>query len=592
MAGRPRIAAGDPRSKILSRGLRRKLTSYGDSEFSLFLRRGFIKAMGYSDDALDRPIVGIANTYSDFNPCHGNVPQLIDAVKRGALLAGALPMVFPTISLHESFAHPTSMFLRNLMAMETEEMIRAQPMDAVVLVGGCDKTLPAQLMAAASGTIPAIVLPVGPAAAGRHRGETIGACTDCRRHWSSFRAGKIDHAEIDEINNEMVPSVGTCTVMGTASTMACLTEAMGLCLAMSASAPATSAERLRLAEATGREAAGLAAGNGPTVRDILNDKALHNAMVVLQALGGSTNAVVHLAAIAGRLGVRIDLAELDRIGRRIPVLVDLKPSGANYMEHFHGAGGVPRLMKEVASELHLDAPTVFNGVIGDLIDAGSGVPGQDIIRPLANPLKAGGAIAVLSGNLAPRGAVIKQSAASPALVRHQGRAVVFESVEDMTARIDDPNLAVEAEDIMVLRNAGPKGAPGMPEAGYLPIPRKLAQRGVTDMVRISDARMSGTAFGTIVLHVTPESAAGGPLGVVKDGDMISLDVENRRLELKIDAAEFQARMDTLASDLAARKQLERGARGYARLYRESVLQADEGVDFDFLVSAPNANHRG
>ncbi|MEX0852788.1 MAG: IlvD/Edd family dehydratase [Bauldia sp.] len=564
----------------MSRGLRRKLTSYGDPAFSLFLRKGFIKAMGYSEDALDRPIVGIANTYSDYNPCHGNVPQLIDAVKRGAMLAGALPMVFPTMSIHESFAHPTSMFLRNLMAMETEEMIRAQPMDAVVLIGGCDKTLPAQLMAAASSKIPAIFLPVGPMAVGHHRGEPFGACTDCRRLWGRFRAGKIDQAEIDEINDHLVPSVGTCTVMGTASTMACITEAMGLCMPLGASAPAVEAERTRLAEQTGSEAARLARGNGPTLRDILTEKALHNAMVVLQALGGSTNAVVHLAAIAGRLGMKLDLAALDEIGRRVPVLVDLQPSGAHYMEHFHKAGGMPRLMKEVAAELRLDAPTVFNGVIGDVIDASVDVPGQRIIRALSDPIKPTGAIAILRGNLAPRGALIKQSAATPKLARHEGRAVVFNSVEDMTARIDDPNLAVEADDVLVLRNAGPKGAPGMPEAGYLPIPRKLAQQGVTDMVRISDARMSGTAFGTVILHVAPEAAAGGPLGIVRDGDVISLDVEARSVVLRIDDVEFRRRMDAFAAEPKAPNG---GGRGYSQLYHDRVMQADEGADFDFLA---------
>ena len=573
----------------MSRGLRRKLTSYGDPAFSLFLRKGFIKAMGYSDDALDRPIVGIANTYSDYNPCHGNVPQLVEAAKRGAMLAGALPMVFPTMSIHESFAHPTSMFLRNLMAMETEEMIRAQPMDSVVLIGGCDKTLPAQLMAAASGDVPAIFLPVGPMAVGHHRGETIGACTDCRRHWSAFRAGKIDQEEIDAINDRMVPSVGTCTAMGTASTMACLTEAMGLCLPMGGSAPATEAERVRIAEETGREAARLATGNGPTVRDVLTAKTFHNAMVVLQALGGSTNAVVHLAAIAGRVGAKLDLAELDRLGRDVPVLVDLKPSGAHYMEHFHKAGGIPRLMKEVAGKLHLDAPTIFNGMIGDVIEAAVDVPDQRVIRTMADPLKRTGAIAILHGNLAPRGAVIKQSAASPKFARHEGRAVVFDSVEDMTARIDDPNLAVEANDVLVLRNAGPKGAPGMPEAGYLPIPRKLAQQGVTDMVRISDARMSGTAFGTVILHVTPEAAAGGPLGIVRDGDVISLDVEARSVELRIDDIEFRRRMDAFAAEP---KSTNGSGRGYSQLYLDRVMQADEGADFDFLAGPSGGPRSG
>lgn len=562
----------------MSSGLRRKLTSYGDQGFSLFLRKAFIKAMGYSDDALDRPIVGIANTYSDFNPCHGNVPQLIEAAKRGVMLAGAMPMVFPTISIHESFASPTSMYLRNLMAMETEEMIRAQPMDAVILIGGCDKTLPAQIMAAASSEIPAIFLPTGPMAVGHHKGERLGACTDCRRFWGRFRAGEIDEAEITDVNNKLASSIGTCTVMGTASTMANLTEVMGLCLPRAGSAPAAESERVRLAEETGRVAAALAANpDAPTVRDILTPAAIRNGLVALQAMGGSTNAVVHLAAITGRLGIRLDMAELDRLGKVIPLLVDLQPSGQHYMEQFHEAGGVQTLLKAVRHEIDGSQQTVYGKTIGEVIDAAPDEPGQTIIRTVEKPLKPIGTIAVLHGNLAPRGAVIKQSAASKDLLQHEGRAVVFDSVEDMTLRIDSDDLDVSADDILVLRNAGPKGAPGMPEAGYLPIPRKLARQGVKDMVRISDARMSGTAFGTIVLHIAPEAAAGGPLAIVRTGDRIRLDVKERRIDLAIEQAEFDRRMAELGEISAAEP-----VRGYAKLYHTRVLQADEGVDFDFL----------
>ncbi|MGV6873821.1 IlvD/Edd family dehydratase [Pseudochelatococcus sp. B33] len=564
----------------MSSGLRRKLTSYGDPAFSLFLRKAFIKAMGYSDEALDRPIVGIANTYSDYNPCHGNVLQLVEAAKRGVMLSGALPMVFPTISIHESFASPTSMFLRNLMAMETEEMIRAQPMDSVILIGGCDKTLPAQIMAAASTDVPAVFLPTGPMSVGSHRGERLGACTDCRRLWGKHRAGQISPEEIDEINGRLVPSVGTCTVMGTASTMACLTEAMGLSLPMSGSAPATEAERVRLAEETGRHAARIAACGGPTVAEILTPEVMYNAMVVLQALGGSSNGVVHLAAIAGRLGRRLDFKALDELGRRVPVLVDLKPSGQHYMEHFHRAGGVPRLLKEVADDLNLEAPTMFESTVGASVAAAIDVPGQTVIRPRSAPLTPTGAIALLRGNLAPRGAIIKQSAASQRLLRHEGRAIVFESIEDMTLRIDDPDLDVTADDVLVLRNAGPKGAPGMPEAGYLPIPRKLAQEGVTDMVRISDARMSGTAFGTIILHVSPEAADGGPLAIVQNGDSIRLDVEGRRIDLLLTDAEIDARLAALPPRPATAPE---AARGYYRLHMEHVTQADMGADLDFLM---------
>jgi len=558
-------------------GLRKGLTSYGDPGFSLFLRKAFIKAKGYSDDALDRPIVGITDTYSDFNPCHGNVPQLIEAVKRGVMLAGGLPMEFPTISIHESFSHPTSMFLRNLMAMDTEEMIRAQPMDAVVLIGGCDKTLPAQVMAAASVDLPAIVLATGPMVVGHYKGEVLGACTDCRRLWASFRAGALDEQEIDTISGRLAPSVGTCMVMGTASTMACVIEALGLSLPGSAAIPATHAERIRCAEATGKRAAEMAK-QGPRPREIITPAALRNAMVVLQAIGGSTNGIVHLAAIAGRVGHPIDLDQFDKLSRDVPVLIDLKPSGDHYMEHFHHAGGVPRLMAEIADLLDLDTPTVA-GTLADAVAGAEQVPGQTVIRPRVNPLKQEGAMCVLRGNLAPRGAVIKQSAATPKLMQHTGRAVVFDSIEDMTARMDDPALDVSAEDVLVLRNAGPKGAPGMPEAGYLPIPKKLAQQGVKDMVRISDARMSGTAFGTIVLHVTPESAAGGPLALVKTGDRIRLDVPARRIELLVDDAELAKR-----AKAAAPPPIRPGAeRGYARLFQEAVLQADEGCDFDFMV---------
>ena len=562
----------------MSKGMRKGLTSYGDAGFSLFLRKAFIKAMGYSNDALDRPIVGITNTYSNFNPCHGNVPKLIEAVKRGVMLAGGLPMEFPTISIHESFAHPTSMFLRNLMAIETEEMIRAQPMDAVVLVGGCDKTIPAQLMAAASADRPAIVLPVGPMLVGHYKGEVLGACTDCRRLWARFRAGEIDEAEIEEVSGRLAPTAGTCMVMGTASTMACAAEALGMALPGSASIPATHADRLRAAEAAGRRATELA-GSGPKPSEIMTPAAFRNALAVLQAIGGSTNGVIHLAAVAGRLGIRIDLDGFDRLGREVPVLVDLKPSGEHYMEHFHWAGGVPRLMRELGDLIETRAPTVAGTPLAAAIQAADEVPDQTVIRPRANPLKTGGAIAVLKGSLAPDGAVIKQSAAAPALLRHEGRALVFESIEDMARRIDDDALDVTTTDVLVLRNAGPRGAPGMPEAGYLPIPRKLARTGVKDMVRISDARMSGTAFGTIVLHVSPEAAVGGPLALVKTGDRIRLDVPARRLDLLVKDGEL-ARRRAAWSPPASQPEAERG---YGALYLRSVLQADRGCDFDFCL---------
>ena len=563
-------------------GLRKGLASYGDPGFSLFLRKVFIKAMGYSDDALNRPIVGITNTYSDYNPCHGNAPQIIEAVKRGVMLSGAMPMVFPTISIAESFSHPTSMYLRNLMAMDTEEMIRAQPMDAVVVIGGCDKTLPAQIMAAISADLPTVVIPVGPMVVGHHRGEVLGACTDCRRLWGKHRAGEIDEVEIEAVSNRLAPSVGTCMVMGTASTMACVTEALGLSLPMSATIPAPHAERFRLAEASGKVAAEMAKTKGPKPSEMLTASSFRNAQVVMQAIGGSTNGLIHLTAMANRSPHRIDLAAFDKLGREVPVLIDLKPSGAHYMEHFHHAGGVPKLMAQLGDLIDLDTKTITGATLRDVVAGAEDVPGQDVIRPRSNPINAQGSMAVLHGNLAPRGAVIKQSAATPKLLQHTGRAVVFESIEDMTLRVDDPALEVSADDVLVLRNAGPKGAPGMPEAGYLPIPSKLLRAGVKDMVRISDARMSGTAFGTIVLHITPESAVGGPLALVKTGDMIRLDVAKRSIDLLVDAAELEKRRAALKLPTA-----EWAKRGYAHLFNETILQADEGCDFDFMRAQGN-----
>ena len=573
----------------MTTGLRKGLTSYGDAGFSLFLRKAFIKAMGYSDDALERPIVGITNTFSDYNPCHGNVPDLIESVKRGVMLAGGLPMVFPTISIGESFAHPTSMFLRNLMAMDTEEMMKAQPMDSVVLIGGCDKTLPAQVMAAASADLPAVVLQTGPMVVGNHKGEVLGACTDCRRMWAHHRAGNIDLVEIETISGRLCPSVGTCSVMGTASTMACIVEALGIALPGSATAPAPLADRRRIAEASGKRATEIAIAGSPKPSDLITPASVRNAMIVLQAIGGSTNGLIHLIAIAGRAGVPFDLDAFDKMGRDIPVLLNLKPSGAHYMEHLHHAGGLPALMRELTGFLDLDAPNISGGTLGDAIATAEHIPNQDVIRSFASPLKPEGAMAILHGNLAPLSAVIKHSAASPHLMRHTGRAVVFDSIEDMTNRIDEPDLDVTADDILVLRNAGPKGAPGMPEAGYLPIPMKLARQGVKDMVRISDARMSGTAFGTIVLHIAPESAVGGPLAIVHNGDQIRLDVEARRLELLIDKGEFEKRLTDLKQSPPHR---EIPHRGYAKLFEDTVLQADQGCDFDFLLRDCAANlHR-
>ena len=560
-------------------GMEKGLTNYGDKGFSLFLRKAFIKGAGYTDAALDRPVIGITNTASGYNPCHGNMPQLLEAVRRGVMLAGGLPVEFPTISIGESFAQPTSMYLRNLMSMDTEEMIRAQPMDAVVLIGGCDKTVPAQLMGAASAGIPAIQLITGAMLAGSHRGETVGACTDCRRYWGRFRAEEISSDEIASVNNQLVPSVGTCSVMGTASTMACIAEALGMTMPGGASPPAVTSERMRIAELTGAQAVQMAKDH-LSIDKVLTAAAFQNAVTVLLAIGGSTNGLVHLTAIAGRLGFEMDLQALDRIGRKVPVLLDLKPTGEHYMEHFHAAGGMPTLMRELKPLLALDALTVTGRTLGEEIERAGAPFAQSVVRPLANPIYAQGGIAVLTGNLAPKGAIIKQSAANAALMEHEGRAVVFEGLEDLAARIDDLDLDAAADDVLVLKNIGPLGGPGMPEAGYIPIPKKLALAGVKDMVRISDGRMSGTAFGTIVLHVTPEAALGGPLAFVQNGDRIRLSVSRRELTLLVSAEELAQR--------AARQPAVRPAaqRGYRKLFFETVTQADQGVDFDFLRGHP------
>ena len=559
-------------------GLDRGLVNYGDREFSRFLRTAFIKGAGYSDSALTRPVIGVVDTGSAYNPCHGNAPQLIAAVERGVMLAGGLPMAFPTISLHESFAQPTSLYLRNLMAIDTEEMLRAQPMDAVVLIGGCDKTIPAQLMGAASAGLPAIQLVTGSMLTGAHRGERVGACTDCRRYWARYRAGEISSAEVAAVNDALIASVGTCSVMGTASTMACIAEALGMTVPGGASPPAVTADRIRIAEATGAQAVAIARSR-LTIDRVLSAAAFENAMRVLLAIGGSTKGVIHLTAIAGRLGFDVDLAALDMMGRSTPVLLDLKPAGCHYMEDFHKAGGMATLLRELRPLLNLDALTVNGCTLGEQIDRGEAPFAQDVIRTSANPVYPRDAIAVLWGNLAPRGALIKPPAADPALMEHEGRAVVFENIEDLAARIDHPDLDVTRDDVLVLKNIGPKGAPGMPEAGYLPIPAKLARAGVKDMVRISDGRMSGTAFGTVVLHVTPEAAEGGPLAYVRNGDRIRLSAARRELALMVGDDELARRR---AANPIAPPSAERG---YRKLFLESVLPADKGADFDFLRSS-------
>src|SRR6516165_2293029 len=557
-------------------GLDNGLTDYGDRDFSRYLRRSFAQSMGYSRDMLGKPVIGIAYTASDFNNCHRHFPELLSAVKRGVLAAGALPLEFSTISLGEVFLTPTSLKYRNLMAMDTEEMIRAQPMDAVVLMGGCDKTVPAQLMGAVSADRPAISLIGGPMMTGRHRGERLGACTDCRRFWARYRAGDIDAGEISEVEGQLAVTAGTCAVMGTASTMACLTEALGLCLPGTAAIPAVHADRLRAAEATGAAAVKLI-GAKRKPSQLVTEKSVENALRVLLALGGSTNAVIHLTAIAGRAGVKVSLDKLNALSDATPVLVNLKPVGNGYMEDFCAAGGMGALLRELKPLLHLDCMTVTGETLGERLegDADAYVD-RAIIAAHNKPLEPEGGLVALFGNLAPKGAILKRSAADAKLFEHEGRTVVFSSLADLAARIDDPKLDVEPHDILVLQNAGPHAPECMPEAGYLPIPKKLAQRGVKDMVRISDARMSGTAFGTIVLHITPDSASGGPLGLVRSGDRIRLSVKERRIDLLVEEVELKARA---AAIKPTQMQPERG---YAKLYAHEILGADDGCDFAFL----------
>jgi len=556
-------------------GLRRNLTNYGDREFALYLRRSFARSMGYSLDMLERPIVGIAQSGSGFNNCHRTMPELVEAVKRGVLAAGGLPLDFPTISLGEIFLSPTSLMFRNLMSMDVEEMIRAQPMDAVVLIGGCDKTVPAQLMGAASADLPAVQLVTGPMLAMPWRGERLGACTDCRRFWGQYRAGGVTSDEIDEIEGNLATTAGTCAVMGTASTMACIAEALGMALPDSAAIPAVHADRLRMAEASGARAVAMVKAGGPRPSEIINAKSVENALRVLLAIGGSTNAIIHLTAIAGRCGVPVSLERLNRLSDETPVLVDLKPTGAHYLQDLHAGGGLKAVLWELRDLLHLDCMTVNGETLGQRLQAPLPFVDRAVIRARDNPVSPSGGLVALFGNLAPRGAILKRSAADASLFEREGRAVVFESLADLANRIDDPALDVAREDFLVLKNAGPRSASGMPEAGYLPIPKKLAQSGVKDMVRISDARMSGTAFGTVVLHVTPDAASGGNLAVAKSGDRIRLSVKGRKLELLVAEQELVRRRASLAAPIEPR-------RGYARLYAEHVTQADVGCDFDFL----------
>lgn len=551
------------------------LTSYGDVEFSRFIRSVFLSSMGLDNTDFDRPLIGIADTTSGYVTCHREMPQLIEAVKRGVLEAGGLPIVFPTISLPEIMVNPTSMYLRNLMALETEELIRSQPMDGVVLVGGCDKTVPAQLMAGVSAGIPFMQVVAGPMVPGRWQGEKVGACTDCRAAWSNYRGGRVGSDSLAEIGRALAPTGGTCTVMGTASTMACISETLGFSISGSATASAPSGERLSIGAKTGRAIVS-AVTNNLTPAKMLSKSSFLNAATVLGAIGGSTNAIIHLLAIARRADISFTLDELGAATSSVPVLVNCKPSGTGYMDDFHADGGVPQLLFQIRDYLDLEAMTMEgkswrSNLESIQIREFSGVG----LREFSQPVFPKGGLKILYGNLAPDGAVIKVSAASPELLLHEGKAVVFESIDDLLERIDDPDLEVTKDSILVLRNAGPYAA-GMPEAGALPIPKRLAQLGVQDMVRISDARMSGTAFGTVVLHIAPEAALGGPLGAVRDGDMIRLDVARASIELLVSEEDIKKRLAG-HSRVSFLPQTPWGA-----IHKATVLQASQGADLDVI----------
>jgi dihydroxy-acid dehydratase len=559
---------------------RRSSQSYGRKDRDGFIHRSWMKNQGLPADVFDgRPVIGICNTWSELTPCNSGLRDLAEYVKRGVWEAGGLPLEFPAMSLGETQMRPTAMLFRNLLAMEVEESIRGNPIDAVVLLGGCDKTTPGQLMGAASVDLPTIVVSTGPMLNGKFRGCDIGSGTDVWKFSEAVRAGQMSLDDFLAAESGMSRTPGTCMTMGTASTMACLMEAMGVALAYNATAPAVDAQRRRIAHESGRQIVRMVEDD-LRLSAILTRAAFENGIRVLGAIGGSTNAVIHLLAIAGRLGVPLELEDFDRLTAEVPLLVNLQPSGKFLMEDFHYGGGLPALMKELVPFLHVDAPTVTGRPVGEHLAAAECFNRQ-VIRTVAEAGSAVSGIWVMKGNLCPNGAVVKPSAASQSLFLHRGRAVVFESIEDLRSRIDDPSLDVDANSVLVLKGCGPKGYPGMPEVGNMPLPRKLLEQGVRDMLRISDARMSGTAFGTVVLHVAPEAEAGGPLAMVRDGDEILFDGANRRLELLITPEELAAR----AAAWNRGRPPPKYSRGYYQLYVQHVTQADRGCDLDFLTGA-------
>ena len=556
-------------------GGRRSEEWFERSDLDGFLHRSWLKSTGVTDETFrGRPVIGICNSWSELVNCNIHLRGLAESVKRGVLQAGGFPLEFPVMSLGESLMKPTTMLYRNLMAMDVEESIRAYPLDGVVLLTGCDKTNPAAILGAASANIPSIVVTGGPMLNGHWRGRELGSCSDCWHYHEELRAGRITQEEFVEVENALSRSNGHCMTMGTASTMACVTEALGLTLPGGAAVPAVDSRRRQLAERSGRQIVELVERDlKPS--DILTEAAFQNAIRALHAISGSTNAILHLIAYAGRVGVDLPLQLFDDLCATTPWLVDLKPAGRFLIEDFYYAGGLPAVLAQISDLLHLDAITVTGETLGENIE-GAQIVNTEVIRPADDPLDRGGALVVLTGSLCPDGAVMKISAADPALLQHEGRAIVFEDIHDLAARVDDPALECDASSVMVLRNAGPVGAPGMPEWGHLPIPAKLLKQGVSDLVRISDARMSGTSYGAVVLHVAPESAVGGPLALVETGDLIRLDVEARTLDLVVDEAELEARRASWEPPARIDE------RGYRRLHAEHVLQANHGCDLDFL----------
>jgi len=540
-----------------------------------FQHRSALRSMGIDADAYaGRPVIGIANSWSELNNCNMNLRELAEAVKRGVLTAGGLPLEFPTLSLGEEFMKPSAMLYRNLMAMEVEETLRSNPIDGVVLLCNCDKTTPAQLMAAASADLPAIQLNGGPRSSSRWRGVEVGAGTDLWKYWDELRAGRITEQEFQDLEACIACTAGACNTMGTASTMTALSEALGMMLPGTSSIPAVDSRRVVAAEATGRRIVSMVREDLRPSR-ILTRAAFDNAICALLALGGSTNAVIHLIAIAGRRNIDLSLDRFDELARTTPFLANMSPSGKHLMDAFFAAGGLRAVLAEIRDLLHLDCLTVTGKSLGESLQDAR-IFDRDVIRPRSNPILAGGSLAVVRGNLAPFGAVIKTSAATKALLKHRGAAVVFENYDEMLARVNDPALVVDRDSVLVLKNAGPKGVPGFPEWGAIPVPIKLLEQGVTDVVRISDSRMSGTSYGTVVLHVSPESAAGGTLALVQNGDPIELDVERHRLELLIEPAELERRRRSWQPPASPHR------RGFPRFYIDHVLQAHEGADFDFL----------